>query len=83
MLVSDLIADFPEYKEEIAILLAQDSDFKEVAEDFLFCKMELERLTVKSNTDLKQQYLKTLEELKEELLTRLRQDYNKELTESE
>lgn len=76
MLVSDLITDFPEYKKEIAILLAQDSDFKEVAEDFLFCKMELKQLSVKSNTDLKQQYLKTLEELKEELITRLRQDDN-------
>jgi len=83
MLDSDLIANFPEYKKEISILLAQDSDFKEVAEDFLFCKKELERLSLKSNTDLKQQYLKTLEELKEELIIRLRQDYNKELIKSE
>lgn len=76
MLDSDLIANFPEYKKEITILLARDSDFKEVAEDFLFCKMELDRLSLKSNTDLKQQYLKTLADLKEELIIRLRQDIN-------
>ena len=74
MLDSDLIANFPEYKKEISILLEQDSDFKEVAEDYMFCKMELKRLSLKSNTDLKQQYLKTLEELKKELIMRLRQD---------
>lgn len=72
MLDSDLIANFPEYKKEISILLAQDSDFKEVAEDFLFCKMELKRLSLKPNKDLIEQYLKTLEDLKEELITRLR-----------
>lgn len=74
MLDSDLIANFPEYKKEISILLAQDSDFKEVAEDFLFCKMELKRLSLKPNKDLIEQYLKTLEDLKEELITRLRQN---------
>ena len=74
MLDSYLTANFPEYKKEISSLLAQDSDFKEVAEDYMFCKMELERLSLKSNTDLKQQYLKTLEALKEELITRLRQN---------
>ena len=74
MLDSDLTANFPEYKKEISILLAQDSDFKEAAEDYMFCKMEMERLSLKSNTVLKQQYLKTLEELKEELIIRLRQN---------
>jgi hypothetical protein len=74
MLDSDLTADFPEYKREISILLEQDSDFKEVAEDFLFCKMELERLSLKPNKELIQQYSETLEDLKQELITRLQQN---------
>lgn len=74
MLDSDLIANFPEYKKEIRILLAQDIDFKEVAEDFLFCKKELERLSLKSNTDLIQQYSETLNDLKQELINRLQKN---------
>ena len=74
MLDTDLIADFPEYKKEISILLQQDSDFKEVAEDFLFCKMELKRLSLKSNTDLIQQYSETLNDLKQELINRLQKN---------
>ncbi|HSH19830.1 MAG TPA: hypothetical protein VLA03_05235, partial [Draconibacterium sp.] len=72
MLDSDLIEIFPEYKTEIPLLLAQDNDFREVAEDYFFCKKELEQLLFTTKKDLIVQYSETLEDLKEELLSRLR-----------
>ncbi len=72
MIDSDLSEYFPEYKKEISILLAKDSDFREIAEDYFFCKKELEQLSQTTKKNLMLQYSETLEDLKDELLSRLR-----------
>lgn len=70
---SDLTANFPEYEEEILLLLKQDNNFTEVAEDYIFCRKELTRFSSRANPKLFQQYTETLEDLKEEIISRLKQ----------
>ena len=73
MLDTELIEQFPEYKKEILLLLKQDDNFREIAEDFIFCKQELKQISLSTKEKLISQYTETLEDLKEELLTRLQQ----------
>ncbi|WP_319502409.1 hypothetical protein [uncultured Draconibacterium sp.] len=64
---SEFISCFPGHKEKIKILLAQDENFREVAEDYMLCKKTLEKLKRTNKGSLAQQYFETLEELKLEL----------------
>ena len=73
MLDTELIEQFPEYKKEILLLLKQDDNFREIAEDFIFCKKELKQISLTTKKNLIAQYSETLEDLKDELLTRLQQ----------
>ena len=73
MLDTELIEQFPEYKKEILFLLKQDDNFREIAEDFIFCKKELKQISLTTKKNLIAQYSETLEDLKDELLTRLQQ----------
>ena len=68
MLESEFISCFPRHKKKIKILLSRDDSFREVAEDYMFCKKTLEELKQSNKDSLAQQYSDTLEDLKLELL---------------
>jgi len=70
----ELMSDFPDSKERIRELLQADEIFKEIAEDYLYCKTEIEKLSLKKSGDLTIKYSETLEDLKEELLSRLKEN---------
>ena len=65
---TEFISDFPAHKKKIKFLLSSDDNFREVAEDYMFCKKTLEELMYTSKNELIQQYSQTLEDLKQELL---------------
>ena len=65
---SEFISCFPGHKEKIKILLSQDENFREVAEDYMLCKKALKKLKRTNKGSLAQQYSETLEELKLELI---------------
>ena len=71
MLDTELIEQFPEYKKEILLLLKQDDNFREIAEDFIFCKQELKQISLTTKKNLISQYAETLEDLKEEIISRI------------
>ena len=71
MIDSEFISCFPGHKNSIKILLSEDDNFREVAEDYLFCQKTLEELLQTNKAALIQQYSETLEDLKQELLERL------------
>ena len=68
MLESEFISCFPGHKKRIKILLSRDDNFREIAEDYLFCKKTLEELKQTNKDSMTQQYSDTLEDLKMELL---------------
>lgn len=72
---SVLQTDFPDYKKEIQILLNRDKDFREVATDFVNYKKMLGKLPKTNNADLKNKYYEIKNDLKLELLERLRYKY--------
>ena len=65
---SEFISCFPGHKKRIKILLSRDDNFREVAEDYMFCKKTLEELKQTNKDSLARQYSDTLEDLKLELL---------------
>ena len=64
----ELMSDFPDLKDRIKDLLQNDETFKEIAEDYSFCKQEFENLTFSKSAKLRAKYSETLEALKEELM---------------
>ena len=64
----EFISDFPAHKKKIKFLLGRDNDFREVAEDYIYCKKTLEKLKQLNKDSLAQQYSETLEDLKLEIL---------------
>lgn len=68
---NELMTEFPDSRKRIAKLLQKDETFKEIAEDYIFCKRELKKLSLKKSDDLMLKYSETLEDLKQELLSRL------------
>ncbi|TNF44616.1 MAG: hypothetical protein EP310_02965 [Bacteroidetes bacterium] len=77
MLESEFISCFPGHKKRIKILLSRDDNFREVAEDYLFCKKTLDELKQTNKNSLAQQYSDTLEDLKLELLDAIYKMKNK------
>ncbi len=70
---NELMSEFSSSVKKIKKLLKEDDNFKEIVEDYVFCKKELEKLSSKKSKDLIIKYSETLEDLKEELLARLQE----------
>ena len=70
----ELLSDFPDLKGRIKELLQNDETFKEIAEDYSFCKQEFEKLTFSNSEKLMEKYSETLEALKEELIEHFERD---------
>ncbi len=70
---NELMSEFSLSAKKIKKLLKEDDNFKEIVEDYVFCKKELEKLSSKKSKDLIIKYSETLEDLKEELLARLQE----------
>ena len=68
---SSICSHFPDYRIEIHDLLQTDSNFRELAEDYLFCVNETKQISLTNNERLTQQYEETLQDLEEELLAYL------------
>lgn len=68
---TEFISCFPGHQKKIKILLSMNDNFREVAEDYMYCKKTLEELTNTNKNLLTQQYSETLEDLKQELLERI------------
>ena len=62
---------FPNYGEEISLLLSEDQNFKELADDYLLCIYELKHRIASGNEKLIKQYQETLQDLEEEILSYL------------
>jgi len=69
---NELMTEFPDSRNKIENLLLRDETFKEIAEDYLFCKRELEKLSATKSNNIIANYTEILKDLKEELLTRLK-----------
>lgn len=68
-LMMELSSRFPEHKAQIARLLEENNDFREIAEDYQFCRIKLARLTAHpaENKPLIHHYENTMNELKEDM----------------
>jgi hypothetical protein len=69
-LSEELINRFPEHASQIYRLLLQNNDFREIAEDYDFCRNKLRRLISHpaDNQPLILHYEKTMKELEEEMM---------------
>jgi hypothetical protein len=61
---------FPDISDRLSTLL-KDENFRELAEDYLFCAYEVKQLSPSKNEKLIKEYQETLKELEEELLSYL------------
>lgn len=70
LIKEELIACFPEWTEMIPKIYPQNKNFREVVEDYFFCKNKISRLSKGSgeNTALLVQDEATMKELEEEML---------------
>ena len=59
---------FPDFRNEIQLLLLHDQNFIEVASDYVYCRNELTQLKKSESTHLIDQYYLTIKDLEEELL---------------
>jgi len=68
-IMNELGNQFPEYEMQIIRLLEENNDFREIAEDFEFCRIKLARLSLDpvGNKPLIRHYADTMDELKEEM----------------
>lgn len=73
IIVKELVASFPEFSDKIHEYYHKSHIFKELTEDYLYCKQKIARLSLDSteNRTLLDQYEKTMEELAEELVLHL------------
>ncbi len=70
---NELITEFPDSNKKIEWLLRYDETFQEIVEDYLFCKQELKKLSATKSVSITTKYAETIQDLKEELISRLRQ----------
>ena len=73
-ITEQLMTCFPERSELIQKIYPQNRNFREVAEDYFFCKYKISSLSGRSEEDLKLivQYESTMKDLEEELLQYLK-----------
>ena len=61
---------FPDFSDRLPALFKVEN-FRELAEDYIFCNFELKQLSLSKNEKLFKQYEETLQDLEEELLSYL------------
>ncbi len=65
--IESLKADFPEYKDVIELYNLELDHFKELIEDFYFCKQQIKKLENEDKPSMKNKFKEAEDELADEI----------------